>query len=132
MAFIFFNPNPDWNTVGDCVIRAISKIMGKDWDSTYTSLSLHGYMLKDMPSSNHVWGSFLRSKGFKRFAIPDTCPDCYTVKEFCADNPEGSYLLATGTHVVTVEDGDYYDTWDSGDEVPVYYWVKEGEENASV
>ena len=41
------------------------------------------------------------------------------------DNPEGKYLLATGTHVVTVIDGDYYDTWDSGDEIPIYYFTKE-------
>jgi hypothetical protein len=27
--------------------------------------------------------------------------------------------------VVTVQDGKYYDTWNSGNEVPVYYWEKE-------
>lgn len=132
MAFVKFNPNPDWNYVGDCVVRAISKITDKDWDDTYIALALQGYMMKDMPSSNHVWGAYLRSKGFNRYTIPNTCPECYTVKNFCADNPEGEFLLATGTHVVTVDDGDYYDSWDSGDEMPVFFWVKEEEENAVV
>lgn len=27
--------------------------------------------------------------------------------------------------MVSVVDGDYYDAWDSGKEVPVYYWHKE-------
>jgi hypothetical protein len=27
--------------------------------------------------------------------------------------------------VVAVVDGDYYDTWDCGDEVPVYYFERE-------
>ena len=38
------------------------------------------------------------------------------------DNPYGRYILATGEHVVAIENGDYYDTWDSGDEIPIYYW----------
>lgn len=125
MPYVMFNANPDWVYVGDCTVRAISKLMDQDWDSTYINLALQGFMLKDMPSSNHVWGSYLRGMGFKRVAIPNTCPDCYTVRDFAGDYPDGKYLLATGTHVVTVENGDYYDTWDSGDEVPIYYWVKE-------
>jgi hypothetical protein len=29
---------------------------------------------------------------------------------------------------VAVSDGDYFDTWDSGDEVPVYYFEKDEKE----
>lgn len=36
----------------------------------------------------------------------------------------GRYLLALDQHVVAVVDGDYYDTWDSGNEIPIYYWMK--------
>jgi hypothetical protein len=77
-----------------------------------------------MPSANHVWGKYLRNKGFERKVIPDSCPDCYTVKDFCDDHPKGTYILAISGHVVTVIDGAYYDTWDSGDEIPIYYWQR--------
>jgi len=125
MSYISFNPNPRRNSVGDCVIRAISKVTNQDWDTTYLGVALQGYMVKDMPSSNNVWGGYLYSKGFNRYVIPNTCPDCYTIKDFCKDYPKGTFLLATGTHAVSVIDGNYYDTWDSGDEVPIYYWRKE-------
>ena len=78
-----------------------------------------------MPSSNSVWSNYLINDGYKRYAIPNTCPNCYTVRDFCEDHPYGTYLLATGTHVVTCIDGDWLDTWDSGDETPVYYFTKE-------
>lgn len=123
--FIFYNPNPSEKLVGDCVIRGIAKLEGLSWEEVYLGVSLKGFELCDMPSSNSVWGAYLRSKGYKRYGIPNTCPDCYTVSEFASDNPFGKFLLATGTHVVAVQDGDYYDAWDSGKEIPAYYWKKD-------
>jgi hypothetical protein len=67
----------------------------------------------------------LRYNGFRKFYLPDTCPDCYTIRQFCRDNPIGKFIVGTGTHVVAVLDGNYYDTWDSGDEVPISLWKKE-------
>lgn len=123
--FIQYNPNPAKNLVGDCVIRAISKVTNQSWNETYLDILQQGYKDKDMPSSNAVWGAYLLKQGFRRYIIPDTCPMCYTVKDFCLEHPYGVYLLATGTHVIAIEDGNYYDTWDSGNENPVYYWQKE-------
>lgn len=123
--YVYFNPNPIDKLVGDCVIRGISKVTNLSWNEVYLSICMCGYDAKDMPSSNDVWGSFLLSKGFKRYLIPDTCPYCYTVKDFCNNHPDGVFLLATGSHVVAVEDGDYYDAWDSGNEIPMYYWKLE-------
>ncbi len=125
MAFIFTNPNPSAKLTGDCVIRAISLMTGKDWEDTYIDLMVEGFNMHDMPSSNEVWSCYLKQNGFKRHIIPDTCPDCYTIKEFVSDYPTGSYILATGSHVVAVKDGTYSDSWDSGNEIPIYYWKKE-------
>ena len=125
MSWQFYNPNPESKFVGDCVVRALSFACRQDWNKTYLELSSQGYLLKDMPSSNVVWGIYLKHKGFKRYVIPDKCPDCYTVREFCYDNPKGLFVLATGTHVVSCFDGNYYDSWDSGNEIPIYYFKKE-------
>ena len=123
--FVQYNPNPQGNYVGDCVIRAIAKVTEKDWDSTYLAVAMQGFAMKDMPSANHIWGAYLKSQGFRQYALPNTCPDCYTVQDFCEDYPSGVYLLATGSHVIAVEDGNYFDSWDSGSEIPIYYWKRE-------
>ena len=125
MAYKFFNPNPSGKRVGDCVIRAVSFLTEQDWEETYLRITLQGFEMFDMPSSNAVWAEYLRRQGYKRYVIPDSCPDCYTVKEFCKDNSFGKFLLATGSHVVAIKDGDYYDAWDSGNEVPIYFWRKD-------
>ena len=125
MAWKAFNPNPSGRNVGDCAVRAVAKALNISWDAAYVLIANAGYQLSDMPSSNAVWGSVLRRKGFERKSLPDSCPDCYTAGDFCEDHPTGLYVLGFGTHVATVENGTIYDSWDSSNEIPQYYWKKE-------
>lgn len=124
MGYIPTNPNPNNNYTGDCVIRAISIAENKEWDDVYVELMVKGFAMKDMIESNELWNSYLHGLGYSRYIIPDSCPDCYTVREFAEDHPHGTYILGTGSHVICVIDGDYYDTWDSGHKVPIYFWMK--------
>lgn len=125
MGWQYFNPNPQHNDTGDCVIRALSLAFDTDWETTYLNVIIQGYDMHMMPSNNAVWDLYLKRNGYKRSMLSNECPDCYTIKDFCIDYPTGLYILATGSHVVTVINGDYYDTWDSGDEVVLYFYRKE-------
>ena len=120
----YYNPNPKNRLVDDCVIRAIALLTDQTWDNTYIGITMAGFDEKDMPSSGRAFSKYLSDVGFKRYVIPNTCPSCYTVRDFCSDNPKGNYLLVTDKHVIGVKDGNYYDTWDSGDEIPMYYWQR--------
>lgn len=124
MAYIEFNPNPAGRKVGDCAVRAIAKALDMDWESAYILLTVNGFYMGDMPSSDQVWGATLRQRGFRKSVLSDRCPDCYTVDDFCIDHPNGVYVLALGGHVVTVVDGNLYDSWDSSNEVPLYFWKR--------
>jgi len=122
--YINYNPNPAGRTVGDCAVRAVAKALDITWEDAYELIVTNGYRMADMPSSDSVWGSVLRMNGFYRQNIPNTCPDCYTAEEFCMDNPIGTYVLGFGGHVATVKNGNLYDSWDSSQEIPQYFWTR--------
>ena len=132
--FIKLNLNPFGLDTGDCVIRAITLALNYNWFMVYDELSFLSRKMADMPSSNRVWKQYLVNKGWEEHQIQNSCPNCVTVDKFARSHPKGRYVLSTceytraneivvtGTHVVAVVDGNYYDTWDSGADVPLSYF----------
>lgn len=125
MPFIYLNLNPFNKDTDDCTIRAISLFLNQSWDKTYLDICEMGFFIKEMPSTNHTWRKYLINKGCIRERISNFYPYEYTVKDFCYDHPYGRYLIKVDEHVLTVINGIYYDTWDSGNEIIHYYWRKE-------
>lgn len=126
MAWAYYNPNPVHSEggVGDCAVRAVAKALDISWEEAYAKLSMNGYLMGDIPNSDVVWGSVLRAEGYTRAVVPNTCPDCYTVEEFCEDHPIGLFVIKSDNHVATVIDGILYDSWNSEKKIPIYYWTK--------
>lgn len=116
------NPNPLGKQTGDCVIRAIAIATDQSWRETYRDLCRMGEIMGDLPNSNAVWGRYLKEKGATQFLLPESCPACITVRAFSERYPEGVYVIGTGSHAVAVISGDWYDSWDSGQVTPTYFW----------
>lgn len=125
--YAYYNPNPvGRRSVGDCTVRALSKALGQTWEQTYVGLALEGFQRGDLPNADDVYGHYLHRNGFRRHLIPDDGLGDYTVEDFARDNPVGTFVLSIpGRHVVTVVDGRYFDSWQSGGECPSYFWIKE-------
>ena len=134
--YIYYNDNPGNFNVGDCVIRAISLALSYNWFMVHDELSFLSRKMLDMPSSNRVWKTYLKEKGYIEYEIENTCPRCLTVEQFAMSHPKGRYILSTcefskardnlivtGSHVLALIDGDWYDTWDSGGDVPLSYFI---------
>lgn len=125
MSYAYYNENPAGKSVGDCTIRALSKALGQTWDETYIGLCFEGFIQKDWGNADAVWGPYLYRHGFRRHLIPDDGLGAYTIADFVTDHSQGVYVLAMpGRHVVAVVDGTIFDSWDSGGEVPTYFWAK--------
>ena len=139
MSFVYFNANPKNKRTSDCVIRALSKFLNLSWLDAYMDICVYGGLNSDMPNVNSIWSKYLESKGYTRHKVYDSCPNCYTLMDFCYDHPYGKYFVSLdvgyadiystadsgmidGNHVVCVIDGNYYDTWDCGKEVVIFYW----------
>lgn len=122
MAYIYYNGNPDGLNANDCVIRAISTVMGDSWEATMSDLAMMSLSMHRMPNDNALWGRYLSLNGFTRGVLPTNCPNCVTVRDFCKMFPYGKYVVATGYHVIAVIDGDYFDTTDTGSEVLSEFW----------
>lgn len=118
----YYNPNPRRKNIGDCTVRALSKALNQGWYMTYWGLCIEGAFIADMPSANNVWGSYLHRKGYRR----EMAPEDITVEEFAKMHKRGTYILALSGHVVCVQDGTLYDSWDSENETVLYFWT-EGE-----
>ncbi|MBP5597360.1 MAG: hypothetical protein J6Y02_18435 [Pseudobutyrivibrio sp.] len=125
MSFVQFNPNPKGKVAEDCTVRAIACLTNKTWDDAYILVCTGGLIEKTMPDQKAAIATLMEMLGFVRYELPNTCPKCYTIKQFTYDFPRGKYLVATGSHVVAVIDGNYYDAFDSGNEVPLNYWKGE-------
>lgn len=128
--FIGYNPNPvRSDPVGDCAVRAVAKALDITWEDAYAKLSANGFLMGDILNSDAVLAAVLRSNGFKRGTVDNECPDCYTVADFAEDNKEGIYVLKSDNHVATIIDGNLFDSWDSSNRVPLWYWEKHNERN---
>lgn len=117
------NPNPANKQVPDCVIRAICIALNKPWlevsDELYYDFARREY---SVTCDDNIWGHYLYSLGFEPFLLPMACPRCTTVDEFTKMYPKGTYIIGTGKHAIAIIDGNYYDSWDSGNEVPSFFW----------
>lgn len=126
--WVEYNPNPASRNVGDCSVRAIAKALNMNWEKAFMAIVTNAFSMCDMPSSDAVWGSVLRQHDYIKKIVPNTCPDCYTIAQFAEDHKNGTYVVGTGGHVVTIINGNWYDSWDSGQEIALYYWTNVKEE----
>lgn len=130
MPYSYYNPNPVKNNTRDCAIRAVAKALNIDWEASFAKIAAMAYEMGETMDRDAVWGAVLRQNGFYRDVIPNTCPNCYNVKDFCKDHPKGIFVLVFGDHTATVVDGVLYDSWDTTNMIPMYYWyLPEKEEN---
>lgn len=119
--FVYYNINPDGESLPDCVTRAISLATGINYyDITWMLESIGDY-----------------------YSCHKLCVDCYSnllsdvfgfdeydgknkkVSEIMEENPRKILLLRLDGHLVCAINGTAFDTWDCTDEKCDRYWIVE-------
>ena len=125
--FTYYNANPKNRITGDCVIRALSVFLQKDYYDVYkelydTSIKT-GYMVNDKKN----YERYLKDMGIEKQKQPRQADNTkYTGKEFIKEiaRPGKRYFAHIGGHhVIAIKDGRIYDIWDSSNKSIGNYWV---------
>lgn len=107
----------------DCVIRALTKALEKEWVEVFDELVVYARDLQSMPNDKKVYEVYLKDKGFEWVGLKaQKGKKRLTPETFCKQHKTGTYILRLSNHIVTVVDGQYFDTWDCGESCVYGYW----------
>lgn len=113
-----YNPNPKERNIGDCTLRSYCAAFNISWDKAFDIASR---VAKENSSMIQYVADKVLTEEFN--CVVDEKynkktvkgKDRITVNEFAMSHPYGTYILHVRQHQVTVINGVYWDSWDSGD-----------------
>ena len=101
---------------GDCVIRALTKAFNMEWLQVFDEMQPISREMQFPFNCKPCYEKYIESKGAKYYGISNKKGTKRpTVDRFAKVHKTGTYILRVAHHLVTVVDGFYYDTWDSGE-----------------
>lgn len=113
-----FNPNPKQKKIGDCTLRAYCAAFNISWEEAFDIAS-------EIAKENSSMIQYVSDKVLKdhfECTLDDKynkktvkAKDRITVSEFAQTHPYGIYILGMRNHLVTLRNGEYWDSWDCGD-----------------
>ena len=127
MSYKYYQPNSKdlKDKYGDCVIRALTKALSMEWLQVFDEIQPISRELQVPFNCRPCYEKYIENKGFKYYGVSNKKGTKRpTVEIFAKEHKVGTYILRVAHHLVTVVDGVYYDTWDSGKRCLYGYWKK--------
>lgn len=126
MEYVEFNNNPKGKKTTDCVLRAISFAMEKDYIETYKDMVEFSIKKGIFISDNKFSKTYLKSKNIEIQKMPRRNDNIrYTVREFADEIAENgkTYILSIAHHLTVIKDKKLYDIWNCGNKSVGNYWI---------
>lgn len=123
-----FNPNPKKLHAGDCVVRALCAVTGKDWYEIFDLLVRIARENCVMPNEGDTKFDelVLTEFGFKRCKLTrQKGKKAMNVERFCKEHPTGRYVLRCAHHLMGVVDGLYWELLPGWEDSTVYTYYEE-------
>lgn len=110
---------------GDCAIRAFTKAEGCSWLESYDLMWKISREVRCPMNCKHGFEHIMKTLGYTYTGINNKKGSKRpTVSQFAGKHKTGTYICVVANHYVTVTDGKYWDTWDSGEKSLYGYWQK--------
>ena len=113
-----YNPNPNSRNIGDCSLRSYCAAFGITWDEAFDIAAKVAkrdkFMLNDGKVCKTIITEEFGAEVDEKYA-KTKAKDRITVNEFAMTHPYGTFILSIRGHLVCVKDGEYWDSWDSGE-----------------
>jgi len=112
----YYNANPYYRHIDDCVIRSLSVLMNRSWRSVYDELTELAGDIGLMFDRVEFVEDYLDDR-YKR-----TCHYSKTIGEFAKEFPNGRYAVTTNGHITAIIDGEIIDTYDPSEKIMRCAW----------
>lgn len=111
---------------GDCAVRTICKAENLEWLEAYDLMSAYAREIQCPFNIKQGFEHILKRLGYEYHSIGKISRGKKrpTVKDFADNHKEGTFIPIVANHYVCIQDGDWYDTWDSGNCSIYGYWEK--------
>lgn len=126
--FKYYQPNKKdiKDKSGDCAVRCICKAENIEWLEAYDIMSQYAREVQSPFNVKMGFEHVVTRLGYKYKGISNRAGSKRpTVNEFAEKHKKGTYICVIANHYVTIQDGKYYDIWDSGKKSMYGYWTKE-------
>lgn len=114
--FIYYNANPKNEITGDCVVRAISLALHKNYEDVINMLYESSNFFNCDMLVKDCYGKLLTQ-------YDKVKPYNKTVKEISESYPYNILLIRIEGHLTCSMYGDIYDIWDCSNELVDCFWI---------
>ena len=122
----YFQPNKKdiKDKQGDCSIRSLCKFLNKSWVDVFDLLVPIARRTQQMLNEKPNLELFMEEQGASYVSVYAPKGKKYTVAKLAKTGEKMICYCRVGfrTHLVAVEDGMYFDTWDCGSRIVYGYW----------
>lgn len=129
--YVYYQPNAKdiKDEQGDCAIRAMTKFFGISWVEAFNRLVEYARESQTMINALPNIKRYMEDNNVPYVSVyKPKAKNKTTVEAFAKEHKDGTYILYArsgfGTHLVAVENGQYFDTWNCGDRIVYGYWSK--------
>lgn len=127
-----YNANSRNNNQGDCVARSLSLAYGLDYDETKSSLVKYAHNIGKRWNTYACFSNWMLHKGYKKL-IWLSEETAITAEQLSNIVQDGIVVALVGqkfgemSHMLTIIDGDIYDSWDSRKKIVDRYFIIDGD-----